>query len=96
MPKPIEVKPLDHYCLWLKYSDGIEGVVDLSNLVGKGVFALWNDEHAFQQVHLGPSGALAWSEQVELCPDALYLKLTGKTPEELFPALRELAQYARD
>ncbi|MCX7839868.1 MAG: DUF2442 domain-containing protein, partial [Anaerolineae bacterium] len=42
MPIPIEVKPLENYRIWLKYSDGREGIVDLSHLAGKGVFALWN------------------------------------------------------
>jgi len=27
-------------------------------------------------------------EDIDLCPDALYLRLTGKTPEDLFPALK--------
>ena len=40
MLTPVEVKALDNYRLWVKYSDGVEGVVDLSNLVGDGVFAL--------------------------------------------------------
>jgi hypothetical protein len=85
MPTPVEVKPLEGYRLWLKYSDGVEGIVDLSGLAGKGVFAIWDDYQAFQQVYLTPSGEVTWGEQVDLCPDALYLKITGKQPEELFP-----------
>jgi len=94
-PKPVEVKALQGYRLWIKYSDGVEGVVDLSELVGKGVFARWENYQDFQKVHIGPGGEIAWDEEVDLCPDALYLKITGKKPEELFPKLRELdAQYA--
>jgi len=63
------------------------GVVDLSDLVGKGVFALWSDHHAFEQVRIGSFGELAWGDQIDLCPDSLYLKVTGKNPEEVFPAL---------
>ena len=33
MPIPLEVRPLDSYRLWVKYSDGTEGVADLSDLV---------------------------------------------------------------
>ena len=40
-PQPIEVKPLENHRIWVKYSDGVEGEVDLSNLVGKGVFVVW-------------------------------------------------------
>ena len=96
MPTPVQVKPLDNYRLWIAYSDGVEGIVDLSPLVGKGVFALWNDYHAFCQVRIGPGGELTWGDEIDMCPDALYLKITGKTPEEIFPALRELTQYARN
>jgi len=95
MPRPIEVKPLEEYRIWVKYSDGVEGVVDLSDLVGKGVFAVWKDYREFQNVHIGPGGEIAWSEEIDLCPDAIYLKITRKKPEALFPKLRELAiQYA--
>ncbi len=90
MPIPIEVRPLDRYRLWVKYSDGVEGVADLSDLVGKGVFALWNDYEEFKKVHIGASGEIAWSEQIDVCPDAIYLKITGKKPEDLFPRLRDL------
>jgi hypothetical protein len=41
MYKIIEAKALEDYRLWLKYSDGTEGAVDLSHLAGKGVFAAW-------------------------------------------------------
>jgi Protein of unknown function (DUF2442) len=94
MPTPIKVKPLEHYRLWLQYSDGVEGVVDLSDLAGHGVFAIWNDYAAFEQVYIGPSGEIAWSDQVDMCPDAMYLRLTGKRPEDIFPKLRELIEYA--
>jgi len=94
MPKPTEVRPLDNYRIWVKYSDGVEGVVDLSDLAGVGVFALWNDYREFQKVHIGTSGEIAWNEQIDICPDSTYLKITGKNPEDIFPKLRELAVYA--
>jgi hypothetical protein len=62
--------------------------VDLSHLAGKGVFGIWRDRRAFESVRIGSSGELVWSDQVDLCPDALYLKATGKRPEDLFPSLR--------
>ena len=30
---------------------------------------------------------IAWNENIELCPDGIYLELTGKKPEELFPRI---------
>jgi hypothetical protein len=83
MSTPTEVKPLDNYRLWVKFSDGVEGIVDLSEYAGKGVFALWSDYREFEKVHIGPGGEIAWSEQIDMCPDAIYLRITGKKPEEL-------------
>ena len=92
MPRLLEVKPLKGYRLWLRYEDGVEGVVDLSDLVGKGVFALWKDEERFRQVRIGDGGELVWSDEVDLCADALYLQITGKRPEEVFAKLGMLSE----
>lgn len=87
MVKPVEVKALPNYRIWLRYADGVEGQVDLSDVVGKGVFQLWNDARAFEQVYLGAQGQVAWSDEIDLCPDALYLELVDKKPEQVFPNL---------
>jgi hypothetical protein len=89
MRKITHVEVLQAYRLELTFDDGTSGTVDLSDLAGKGVFACWNDRAAFAQVRVGSSGELVWGNQVDLCPDALYLKATGKKPEEVFPALRQ-------
>jgi hypothetical protein len=89
MPKIANVNVLQDYRLELTFDDGVTGTVDLSDLVGKGVFALWNDPKAFEQVKIGSSGELIWNDQIDLCPDSLYLKVTGKKPEDIFPALRQ-------
>ena len=88
IPVPIAVKPLPDYRIWIKYSDGAQGEVDFSHLAGKGVFKFWNDYKNFQKVHISDAGAIAWSEDIEACPDATYLKLTGKSVEDLFPSVQ--------
>jgi Protein of unknown function (DUF2442) len=88
MVKPISVRALSDYRVHVAFSDGAEGVVDLSDLVGRGVFKAWEDENFFAHAHLGPGRQIRWSDEIELCPDAVYLRLTGKNPEELFPNLR--------
>lgn len=84
MFEPLEVKALSDYRIWVRYSDGEVGEVDLSHLAGEGVFALWEDEQAWKNVHIGKDGAIRWNDEVELCPDATYLKLTGQSPKEAF------------
>jgi hypothetical protein len=87
-----EVEAQDDYRVALSFADGTRGVVDLSELAGRGVFKGWQDYANFRKVAIGETGELVWPEGVDLCPDALYLKMTGKTPEDEFPALqREMA-----
>jgi hypothetical protein len=85
------VKPLENFCLHVKFSDGIEGKIDLFEFAGKGVFALWNDYSQFEKVTVGASGELVWSEDVDMDGLAVYLKLTGKKPEDVLPKLCELS-----
>ena len=87
MIRPVEVRALPKYKIWIKYSDGNQGEVDLSEFVGRGVFKLWEDYSFFQKVSLGSSGEIIWNDQIDLCPDSIYMKLTGKTVVQLFPQL---------
>jgi hypothetical protein len=94
MKKITAVKVLENYSLHLVFDDGVQGTVDLSNLAGKGVFDLWIDRKSFEQVRIGDSGELIWSDKIDLCSDSLYLKVTGKKPEDLFPSLRHEPAHA--
>ncbi len=94
MLKLLQVDPLPGYRLRLRYADGVAGEVDLSRLAGKGVFQLWDDLEAFRRVAIGSGGELRWSDEVDLCADALYMELTGKRPEEVFPSLGEPSVHA--
>lgn len=86
-----EVKPLKNFHVHVKFSDGVEGIVDLSKFAGKGVFALWNDYSQFEKVSIGSSGELVWNEDVDMDGLGIYLKLTGKEPEDILPKLQELS-----
>ena len=81
-----EAKVMDNYRIWVKYADGTEGTVDLSRFVGKGVFAIWENYNVFRQVSIGTSGELVWNDEVDICPDTLYMEITGKSAAELFEA----------
>ena len=89
-----EVEVLECYRLALTFADGTRGTVDLSGLAGKGVFSLWNDYEAFRGVQIGPAGELAWGDEIDLCPDSLYLEVTGQSPEEAFPRLKRERVHA--
>ena len=89
-----KVNVLPGFRLALEFDDGVSGTVDLSEAVSKGVFTLWLDPLAFDRVRIGSFGELVWDDRIDLCPDALYLKVTAKKPEDIFPALREQPTHA--
>lgn len=87
LARPTSVRPLPGYRLYLCFEDGVEGTVDLSDLAGRGVFEVWNEPGAFERVEIGPHGELAWSDELDVCSDSLYLRLTGLAAEALPEAL---------
>ena len=74
--------PLPHYHLLVEFEDGVSGIVDLSGWKGKGVFEYCNNEENFKTLVLTDAKKIEWNEQIDMDPDAFYLKLTGKTFEE--------------
>ena len=94
MQRITKVEPGEEYRLDLTFADGTRGVVDLSDLAGRGVFALWNDYAEFRKVRIGETGELVWADRIDLCADALYMKVTGKRPEDVFPALQRELTHA--
>jgi Protein of unknown function (DUF2442) len=86
-PKILKARPLDSYKIWLKFADEVTGEVDLSHLAGMGVFEFWNEYDNFKKVSMENGRSLSWSDEIDLDADSLYLKLTGKKPEDLFTAL---------
>ncbi len=85
MFKPIEVKPLEDYKIWVKYSDGIEGTVSLAHLAGNGVFKAWEQHDHFKNVSIDPgSNAICWGKDIDICPDTIYFEIAGIDPETYF------------
>ncbi|MCX6352971.1 MAG: DUF2442 domain-containing protein [Bacteroidetes bacterium] len=77
-PKVTQVKALDNYLLWVEFADGKQGKIDLSNLKGKGVFAYWDDYEKFKNVYIdSETMAIAWSEELDICPTTIYKEING-------------------
>ena len=72
----VAVEPRPAYHIWLRFEDGLEGELSLAHLVGRGVFASWEDEREFQRVFIDDeSGTVAWPGGIDLAPDALHRRL---------------------
>lgn len=77
----VAVKPLDGYQLWLRFEDGIEGVVDISQLISfSGIFAPLQDLTYFAQVQIHPElGTIVWQNGADFDPDVLYALVTKRS-----------------
>ena len=92
--KIVEAVPRKHFRLFLRFEDDTAGEVDLSALAGRGVFAEWDEPGVFEQVGITEAGAVEWPGELDLCPDSLFLQLTGQPVEKVFPNVRGFAGHA--
>lgn len=93
MPRLVEVRAVEPYRIHLRYDDGVRGEVDLSDLAGEGVFGAWQDRKFFESVKVGEFGEASWGEEIDLDPYALYMRLTGKSADEVFPDLGQARSF---
>lgn len=94
MKQIVKAIPARGYRISLTFDDGISGVVDLSNFVDHGVFSAWKDYEFFERVHINSSGSLEWPGDLDLCADALYLRLTEQKPIDIFTSLQKPPVHA--
>lgn len=88
----VEVQSLDGYRLKLRFEDGVQGVVDVAQLVPfTGVFAALCDRTEFIAVRVDPElGTICWPGGADLDPDVLYSIVTGRpVPQYEFAAKAE-------
>ena len=79
LPRPVEVSVLKRFQLWLRFSDGTAGEVDLSSLAGQGVFSAWLKDGFFEQAFISAEArTVSWPGELDLDPDVLYSQATGK------------------
>ncbi|HUA69188.1 MAG TPA: DUF2442 domain-containing protein [Candidatus Saccharimonadales bacterium] len=83
MKKITSLKILDNFRVLLRFNDGAEGEVDFSSKPRTGVFAFWNNYENFRKARIDDCGELIWSDQIDFCPDSLWLQVTRQKPEAL-------------
>ena len=76
----IEVKVIKGYTLFLRFEDGIEGTVDISNLIPfSGIFAKLEDLDYFATVSVNKElGTIVWDNGADLSPEYLYSIVSKK------------------
>ena len=76
----VEVRHLGGYRLFLRFSDGRSGELDLAPLLHfNGVFVPLRDENYFALVRVDPDcGTIVWPNGADLDPDVLRHHVTGE------------------
>lgn len=79
----VEARAVGGHRLYLRFEDGVEGEVDLSDLVElEGVFAPLREPAEVAKVRLDSEiGTVYWPNGADLDPDVLYSTITGQAIE---------------
>ncbi len=86
-----EVNYVGDYTLHVVFEDGVEGDLKLDHLVEDGVFEVLKDKEAFSKAFT-KGRSIAWSEELEIDADAVYMGLTGKGLEDFMPVKDSYAE----
>lgn len=61
------VEPRDGWCLWVRFTDGVEGEIDVSSLRKGTVFSHLEDRREFEKVHIDPDlQMVCWGKDLEI------------------------------
>ncbi|PSB15876.1 DUF2442 domain-containing protein [Phormidesmis priestleyi ULC007] len=74
----ISAHPISPYQIHLRFEDGIEGTIDLTQIITfSGIFAPLQDPAYFATVRVNPDlGTIVWDNGADLDPDVLYAIVT--------------------
>ncbi|MBK9569232.1 MAG: DUF2442 domain-containing protein [Chitinophagaceae bacterium] len=77
-----EVKYVTDYTLHVKFEDGVEGDIELGDLVENGIFNVLQNKELFSKAY-NTGYSIAWSEELEIDSDAIYFEVSGKKMEDV-------------
>ncbi|MBB1073177.1 DUF2442 domain-containing protein [Rhodoferax sp. 4810] len=70
----VDVKVMPEFSLWVRFRDGVEGMIYCSPTFFRGVFAPLHDPLQFAAVTI-VDGVLTWLEHLDLAPDAMHTEI---------------------
>lgn len=76
-PKPIKVKPLENYLLYVTFDNGENKIFDVKPLISGSWFGELENKNIFDTVRIS-GNTVEWINGQDICPDDLYyLSKTG-------------------
>ena len=92
--KVISVKPLEKYKIFVVFNDRTEGIYDLGDAAGKGVFKIWDEDDIFFKVFISEkSGAITWPGEIDIDTLNAYFSVNQISPEEYFQSQKKYAEH---
>jgi len=81
------VQPLENYQLFLRFEDGVEGMVSIAEHIEfTGVFAPLKEPSFFANVQVNPElGTIQWQNGADLDPDVLYAIISHQAIPDYAP-----------
>ena len=76
------VEARESFRLYVEFSDGVSGEVDVSEDLWGPVFEPLKDPARFAEVAVDEFGAVCWPGGADLAPDGLYRTLTAASARE--------------
>ena len=73
---------------------GSRGWPDLLREAGRGVFCGLEPIAFLRKAFVADYGSLYLAGRLDFCPERVWLQITRKQPEDLFPNLKALAEHA--
>ena len=72
-----EVKYISDHIISIKFDDGVNGTIELKDLVQKGIFKVLQDKNQFAKVYTN-GYSIAWSNELQIDATTIYSELTDK------------------
>ena len=77
----VEVRALEHWRIWVRFSDGVEGEVDVSYLKDSYVrYQPLRNREVFESVYIHPGGKMiTWADNIDIGPCGIHTMLLCDT-----------------
>lgn len=76
LPRIVDAHYVSNFTVWLRFSDGVEGQVDLRSYLDGPMFEVLRNPEEFKRVSLHPElRTIVWPNGADLAPEFLRSKL---------------------
>lgn len=73
---------MDNYQLSVLFDDGLDGIIDVGHLAGRGVFKAWDVNDTFKKVYINrQNNSISWTGEIDIDTLNVYCTIKGISPQ---------------